>query len=362
MSRLRAPVLLLLAACPIAQSSCERGPAPEDDTRDTGPGSLPTVDRALLAPPEGWYAASYHTVEPGRGLTWERDTSFQIRNFTVPSIFVRPDGTFVMLATSMLAPARGRWYLTSPDGLRWTPADGPIFAPDDFPLDCGNRLEDGFLLPTRDDGYRLVLEASLLDEVTDQTKWRRWCQATSADAVGFEPLGTYLYEGSPNDGGLAAVPSPIPLNDWSTLVYYVGDLYSAASAEGDGIRIARVADGADHAEPWARTNVLAQHLVDPMPVYLEGGGVRLYMTMSSHEPGIGASPGYAETDDGTTFTEPVRFLATDGPCADGVSGECLLDPVYLRLPDGRMVLYFTRLVSEPGELTTPTIGRAFATD
>ncbi|MBN1335420.1 MAG: hypothetical protein JXB39_05620 [Deltaproteobacteria bacterium] len=332
------------------------------DTGDTGGTGPPRLDRALLAPPDGWYAASYHTVEPGRGLAWERDMAFRIENFTVPQVYVRPDGILVMLATSMTTPEAGRWYLTSPDGLEWTPASESLLDDSDFPVNCGNRLEDGFLLPTSDHGFRLVLEGTLLDEKSDRTIWRRWCQATSPDAIGFTPIGDYFYEGSPNDAHVPSVPSPFLLADGSALVYYVGDLYNDASRQGNGIRIARVPDGGDHAEPWASANVLPAGHVDPMPVYLEGGGLRLYHTMSSQTPEVGPGPGVAESGDASTFTPPVRLLEGEGNCNDPKGGECLLDPVYLRLPDGTMLLYFTWLRSDAEGRTSFGIGRAFATD
>jgi hypothetical protein len=43
-------------------------------------------------------------------------------------------------------------------------------------------------------------------------------------------------------------------------------------------------------------------------------------------------------------------------------GECLLDPAFLRLPDDRLVLYFTRLQSVERGGFTARIERAFATD
>jgi len=325
------------------------------------------LDPDLLVPPDDFWQARHFTVEPERGLEWQRDAEFRLDMFTVPHIFVAGDGSFVMLATKMDDP-EGRWYLTSTDGLEWTAAEAPIFLPTDFPQDCGNRLEDGTLVVDSDGSYRLLLEGTELDEDTDRTSWRAWCQATSADGLSYQVAEGYFYEGSDNDGGLPSVPSSLHLSDWSALIYYMGDIYSEVGGlAGNGIRVARRWADDDFASPWITSNILPSNQLDPMPVYLEGGGVRLYHTSTLQPPDqpeahLGPAPGYTDSADAANFDPPQRIIGGSGNCLDPSGGECLLDPAFLRLDDGTLVLYFTWLDGVGSGDWSLGIGRAFATD
>jgi hypothetical protein len=363
--------LLLLAS---ALGACE--PAVDDSgepTTDTTWPGLDALGPEQLQPPDGLWQADYSTVPPDRGLIWERDPGFFIADFTVPHIVVRGDGSFMMLATNMQEPF-GRWHLESPDGLSWTPAEQPLFEPDDFPQDCGNRLEDGTVIHAEDGSYRLLLEGTMLDEQTHTTDWRVWCQALSPDGLSFEPAEGYFYEGSETDDRLPSVPTPLHLRDWSALIYYMGDIYSELGGhiDGNGIRIAHAEAGSDHAEPWITENVLPEGQMDPMPVYLEGGGLRLYHTSTASFDGSGGragpGPGMTESEDGRSFGGVQRLLELEGHCFQQQGGECLLDPFFLHLDDGTLVLYYTYLRSEagtaedPGAFTEIGIGRAFALD
>ena len=360
--------LTLSTACPGPGPDSSVDSQPVQDTAPDIPLEFEGLDPALFEAPDGLWQARHATVEPDRGLVWERDPDFYLDRMSVPHILPMPDGSFVMLATSLDEP-QGRWYLTSPDGLNWTMAEQALFVSGDFPADCGNRLEDGTVIHEQGGGARLILEATQLQKTTGRTDWRAWCHAYAADGVSFEPQEGYFYEGSEQDGGQISVPSPLHLADWSALIYYQGDLYSEVGGveEGNGVRIARVAAGSAEAEPWITSNVLPEGMLDPMPVYLEGGGVRLYHTynvppeeLSPDSPG--PSPGYAETSDGPNLGPSTRLFEVEGNCMDTDNGgECLLDPFFLRLDDGTLVLYFTWFTAEGGA-TGMRIGRAFAVD
>lgn len=358
--------LLLCTACP--------GPAQDSaDTGDPWPG-LDALGPAQLQPPDGLWQARHFTVPAQRGLVWERDEDFFIDDMTVPHIVVRGDGSFLMLATNMADP-HGRWSLDSDDGLTWTASERALFLPGDFPQDCGNRIEDGTVIYAQDGSYRLLLEATQLDKETGWTDWRAWCQASSTDGLSFEPAEGYFFEGSDQDDGLISVPTPLHLRNWDALIYYMGDIYSELGGyeHGNGIRIAHAQAGADQAEPWITDNVLPAGQMDPMPVYLEGGGMRLYHTSTEPFEGDdstfpGPGPGFAESGDGQTFDPALRLLEVEGNCFEQAGGECLLDPFFLRLDDGTLLLYYTYLlVEQPGGDQPPQtvklgIGRARALD
>ncbi len=370
----RSPSRALLAAALLACAGCPpraNDTGEPDDTGEPWPG-LDALGPEQLQPPEGLWQARHFTVPPDRGLEWEIDPDFFIDNVTVPHIVVLGDGSFMMMATNMEQP-EGRWTLTSDDGLEWTMADQPLFLGSDFPQDCGNRVEDGTAIYAPNGTMRLILEGTWLDEETGWTDKRAWCQASSGDGLSFEPIEGYFYEGSDNDGSLPSVPSPLHLSNWSALIYYMGDIYSEVGGfeHGNGIRVAHTEPDADQAEPWITDNVLPQGQMDPMPVYLEGGGMRLYHTSTEPFGGDtgppGPGPGFTEATDGRSFGEVTRILPIDGNCFEPPGGECMLDPFFLHLDDGTLVLYYTYLqveseVGEPENWISVGIGRAFASD
>jgi hypothetical protein len=112
-------------------------------------------------------------------------------------------------------------------------------------------------------------------------------------------------------------------------------------------------------EPWSTRNLLSPAQVDPDPVYLEGGGLRLY-----HTCGHLGSPGYAETLDGLAFGEDIPLIETDGNCLEEDVGVCesLLDPSFLRLEDDSMWLYFTWLAHHEDDTWETAIVRARVLD
>ena len=88
--------------------------------------------------------------------------------------------------------------------------------------------------------------------------------------------------------------------------------------------------------------------------------MRLYHT--AHATGEGPGPGYADTVDGVNFTPATQLIFPVGACLTVEGGECLLDPAYLRLDDGTMLLYFTWLDLDQAGSGALGIGRAIATD
>ncbi len=304
-----------------------------------------------LSPPSWLWQAEAFTVEPERGLQWELDQEFSIQDHSVPNIYLRGDGSYVMMATRM-DQAEVRWSFSGPDGLSWTAAAQALISPDDFGTDCGNRFEDGNVLYLQDGSYLLLVEGSQYDDdESARPKWRRWCLASSPDGAQFQPLDLVLFEGGEGDAEQISVPSALPLADDSHVVYYVGDLYGWG-----GIRALRLpADGRTVSARIDGALLSAAH-VDPELVYLQGGGFRLYLTY-----GLTGGAGYADTWDLTSFGEPVQLVANASDCAFP-GGLCLLDPAFLRLPDGELALYYTEVAQAEDGQQSFSIKRAFATD
>lgn len=350
---MRASLLLLAAGCTASSGTTDSTSVGDTaGTTDSDSGG-DDVD-PLFFPPPTFAASAHFTVPTDRGLKWERDEAFLLADYTVPQLWITADGGYALMATNMLADG-GRWLLTSPDGLEWTPSAAPLLTAADFlPLDCGERLEDGAMLYEADGSYRLIVEGTEPIEGDKHAAWRTWCQATSTDGLSFTPdTSSFFFTGAEDDGGQISVPSLLPLADGSQLVAYVGGLYTDA----EGIRLARAAG-----DPWALGRVSAAQMfpdddVDPDPVYLEGGGVRVYHT---HTKQGGA--GYGDLRSNYVPEQDVQLIPHTEPGCASAPGDCLLDPAFVRLDDGRMVLYYTRLVADGMGWVTAGIGRAFATD
>jgi hypothetical protein len=316
------------------------------DTADTG-GAVP------LRAPADFVAAPWFTVPPDRGLAWQRDADFRIDEFTVPQLAVTADGRVHMYATNMAATG-GRWHLVSDDGLSWTDA-GAAFAPEDFlPLDCGDRLEDLAPLYRPGGALDLVVEGSYTPDPRAPAEWRRFCRYRDADPGPAVPdAADFYFTGGADDNAQISVHAFVYDADWSGRMYYVGNL----AQPGEGIRVVAVDSAGTVGGSLHPGTILPDTDVDPMPVYLEGGGVRLY-----HTHGHGGGAGYADSVDGITFSNDSGLIPHGDNDCTAVGGECLLDPAFLHLPDDRLVLYFTRLVKNDDGSFSAWIERAFATD
>lgn len=340
-------------------------PAADETAADTGPGSPGETDTPIdtahtgdsgeelgILPPEGHPASGWFSVPPDRGLTWERDRSFGIEEFTVPQMVVMADGTLRMYATNMAEPS-ARWVMESVDGLTWgTPSEA--LRPEAFaPLDCGDRIED--IAPLyRPSGLDLVAEGSSNPDHTQPAVWRKFCRLNNADPGPAVPdTAAYFYEGEASDNQQISVPATVALPDWSALLYFVGN----QTQSDEGIRVVSLStDGALSAR-LGTVPLLDRTCVDPLPIYLEGGGIRLF-----HTHGHGGGPGFADSVDGISFSGDSALIPHEGEDCMTTGGECLLDPAFLRLPDDRLVLYFTRLERQERGTFTARIERAFATD
>jgi len=331
---------------------------------------------ALAVPPSWMWQANSLMVERDRGWSFALDETWDLKGYTVPQLFVMPDGRYGMLATKMGDTADlsssyyGRTLLTSTDGLSWED-QGVILRTTDFSVECGNKLQDGAVWIRSPDLYHVVMEG--YEEIwaddtggTVANPWTYFVQATTPDMAAFTPLGGYLFEPEVAEES-NSVPSVVTLSDGTGLFYYNGDLM-AVTEGGQGIRAVRVNPDTLEVMHLHEDPILSHEQVDPNITYVEGGGLRLYHTIfnQSMDPGsvpIYEKPGIGVVDIGEGFVpsgEVVFALQTDGPCPG--MGTCFMDPTVLRLSDGTIVLYATYFGPDVGGNTMTGLRRAISTD
>jgi len=341
-------VALLCAGCP--------APGDSADTEVAEP-----TER--WAPPAWMWQAQHLTVPAERGWRFEIDEDFELTDLSVPALFVLPDGRFGMLATRMgdTKEHYARSLLTSDDGLEWS-EPAPLMWPGDFAIDCGNRLQDASVWVQDEQTYRFVFEGFFDRETPNEQPLTETflCHATSSDGASFELADDYLWTGE-RDAECNSVLSALTTADDRGLFFYNGDL-THQSAEGPGIRAFSLDPASLAVQVETPGPLLPWHHVDPNPVYLEGGGLRLYHTWFADQYGGElAGTGIGAVDLGEDLEasgEPTLVLEAIGSEQEG---DKPMDPTLLMLPDGQLVMYFTSFVmGEEGNRAR--VRRAFAVD
>lgn len=317
-----------------------------------------------LPGPAAWRDdAAFFTVGLTEGLTWEVDKDFRLEGFAVPQLFIAPDGRTGMFATHMAhEDFLARSVLWSSDGLIWEEG-GPILEVQDFPYECGDRLEDATMWREDANTWTVVVEGTPMVEGGEFSQEpRHFCAASTSDMESFSYSDGPLFSGATEDDR-PSVPAILEIEELGSFLWYNGDV-TGASPEGPGIRLARIEPGPHAVEIVYGDPILSRYHVDPMPVYLEEGGVRLYTTYLA--PGAGCS-GIRATDlDAAllpTGTDHGFMLASSGQCdpAQELDGRCLMDPTLVHAADGTLLLYFSDVTFSADDLD-PGIGRAIAVD
>ena len=343
-----------LAWGPLGGDSATNG----DSTGDTSSGDTGTYSGAgfpknMLMPPEGLIQGETFTIPVDRGLAWEWDSTFSIDGRARPQLFQQSDGTLVM-TVQLVSEGKSLFALTSTNGSAWDRSSVAFLEPELFaPLNCGNKLEDAYVTYLPDATFLLIAEGSYDPELDGDPEWTTWCRATSATGETFSPdVSGYAFEGGDSDVGHPGDPGGILLSDYTSLVYY----NSEETHDLGGIR-ALIGGAPD----WDFTavdeaDVLIEPDVEPAPVYLEGGGVRVYYTLGE-DGGIGE----VDFEDGVTASGDMLALANpDADCSE-VGAVCYRDPVVVHLVDDRIAMYFTMITSDSNGYSY-AIQRAWATD
>ena len=333
------------------------------------PESIPPIDCAAKPDAPACSASvRARSVPLQRGHSWQEDPSFFLEGHTVPSFVHLRDGSHLMLST----PQKRRGTLSihhSTDGRTWqargmlpTHLLGP---------ECGRMFLDAAAQPLPDGRIRLLVEgwstehglahpAASGPPKPGDDPGTRLCALLTEDGHSWQAEGSGPL--LPTDGSTwPSVPSVFTDPQSGAPTLFFADTYPGR----DAVRRAQSPDGT-HFAPDSAPRVLPERHVDPEPIAVQGTTrLRLYHTFDA----LSGELGIAESDDGGQSFHGVARL-------DGLSGQtchtppeqpsppdlCFLDPAFIALPDGTLMLYYSRFQTTAGGQEVIGIGRAVATD
>jgi len=350
----------------------DTGTTPPVDTTDSGTTDLPDTDtppvdtdtgEATMDPLAGmadWQILN--TIPVDRGWEWAIDWDWDLENHTVPTIWLMPSGQYGMFATDM-GDIGSRYLWRSDDGLNWAQDRDPIFTPETFDDACAPALLDNAVIHLPDGRIRAMVEG--FDHTQDLSSII--CSAVTEDGESWtieEPRA--VFDAHADDTGWTSVLEVLwhPARE-EYLLYYVGGGYTLENA--DNIHLATSPDGESFTHhPEYNGYISRAGGVDPDPVLVEDGSIRLYYTRDHP----GGNIGLITSPDGVTYTDEGDLLSLQelGPCDQGddltvaEGSMCMMDPFFVRLPGDQLVLYFTAFQRNSEGQSRGFIRRAFAAD
>lgn len=289
------------------------------------------VTSAIAQPTKPIAWKPYFTIPPDRGVHFQYDTLAIIPNSGVPKVGVDPDGYLLL-------------YFSGPQtGVAQILQDGAVVQRlEEFP---DRARGDGGFIYLPDGRIRYITEEPAPDR-TPQRHKSRIVSYISNDGLHWGKEMGIRYQPGIEDDSISSVPAVLQVQDSVWRMYYVADYYRTNGA--------RTAISNDWGVTWQREsngNILRVGDVDPQPVYLSDGRVRLY-----HRHGFNPQKmapiweqGVAFTDspDGVTFdTNTTRVIISD------TTGEPMfkLDPSVVRFPNGDIACYIGASSQSGGKL------------
>lgn len=258
----------------------------------------------------------FFTLAPSEGTDFVVDTAAIVPGGGVPVLNITNAGKIIL--TSAGGPQFQAFEVSS-DGRTYAPANTPLRGPD-----------GGFVyLP---DGRTRFLSEEFDPTRTPQRHKSRVVSWISPEGVNWTRESGVRYQPGLEDDSISSVVSVIQVRDSIWRMYFVGDWYRT-----NGIRTAISSDWGITWQPESRNNILRRGDVDPHPVYLANGRVRVYMRTGFNSPdpsqrGIG----YCDSDDGLKFdTLQTRLVVPD----TALPRLLKLDPAVIRFPNGSVACY-----------------------
>lgn len=273
----------------------------------------------LPYPPSPINWKPFFTLEPDEGKEWVLDTNAIYRNAGVPGLSIANDGRIIF---GWSGAQGGRGEATTNDfGKSFTQLLNVVRP----------QHPDGGFIYMRDGRTRYITEEPAPNN-TPQKHRSRIISYISSDGINWARESGIRYQPGAVDDSIASVVSALQVNDTLWRMYSVGDFYRTNGT--------RTAISTDEGWTWTREsngNILRRGDVDPHPVYLSDGGVRLFHRTGFNTPGPTSSGiAYTDSKDGLNFdTTTTRMIVADS--AGG--GMLKLDPAVMKYPNGDIACY-----------------------
>lgn len=260
---------------------------------------------------------SYFTLKPDEGTSFVIDTTALVTGGGVPVINIT--NTEKIILTTVIGPSLQAFEVCN-NGKIYTPVTNTQRGPD-----------GGFVYLS--DGRTRFLSEEPDPTKTSQRHKSRIVSWISLDGINWIKEDGVRYQPSINDDYISSVVSVIQVQDSIWRMYYVGDWYRT-----NGIRTAISKDWGWSWQQESQNNILRRGDVDPHPVYLTNGKIRLYFrtgfnSSDTSKRGIA----YCESDNGLDFdTLQTKLLILDS----SVPNLLKLDPWVIKFPNGAIACYF----------------------
>jgi len=263
----------------------------------------------------------YFTLDPDEGTRFVYDTTAIERNAGVPKLLIAPDGRPVL---AYIVGPEPRTTILEENGETIRPV-----------ADLANpQRGDGGFIYLPDGRIRYVTEEPSPDN-TPQKHRSRIISFISPDGLEWAREPGIRYQPGSADDSIASVPAVLQVADSIWRMYYVGDFY-----RDNGVRTALSYDWGTSWRAESNGNILRRGDVDPHPVYLRDGRIRLYhrsgFVRSERADPSHTGIAYTDSPDGLTFdTLSTRVVISD-TVADGAAK---LDPAVIRFPNGDVACF-----------------------
>ena len=206
----------------------------------------------------------YFTLDPEEGLNFVYDSTSIEWNAGVAKLAIAPSDQPML------------YYSARPDKTNRLKNDGRMIEP---LTDSPDLLHgDGGFIYLRDCRIRYVTEEPAPGN-TQQRHISRIVSYLSSDAIHWSREPGIRYQPGSTDDSISSVPSVLQLSDSLWRMYYVGDFYRS-----NGIRTAISRDWGMTWTAESNGNIMRKGDVDPHPVYLSDGRVRLYHRTGFNSP------------------------------------------------------------------------------
>lgn len=257
----------------------------------------------------------YFTLSPEQGINFLLDTNSIVRNSGVPVINLTKDEKILL---SHYGKNSGSFILEANGTKPIKQASVP------------NRGPDGAFIYLNDGGIRFIGEEPSPGSIQQRRK-SRLASWISYDGYHWFKEDGIRYQPGIDDDSISSVPSAIQIRDSIWRLYYVGDFYKS-----NGIRTAISTDWGLTWKAESKRNILARGDVDPHPVYLTDGRIRLYFRTGMAKPIDVSGIAFADSEDGLNFdTNQTKLIIPDKL----IDSMFKLDPAIIKFPDGTIACY-----------------------